>query len=353
MEDTANNDIMNLMNDFYDVSTQHSDNVNKNDVHIKNKEGISQLLDTKVTAIDSNEACVNKKCASNKFILEECNYICTECGTLQDRFIDQTAEWRFYGNNDTKSSDPTRCGMATNDLFPEFSLGSVIAYEYGKNSSDMRNLCKYQRWNSTSYKERSLYNTVEHIYSQATSNGIPQTIIDEAKVMYKSLSEQQISRGDNRSGIIASCLYWSCKKNSVPRSAKEISRIFNINITTMTRGCKIFHNLMKINVESTNAQDFILRFCSNLNLGQDTIDICLHIVDITENYGIVSENSPTSIACGIIYLVCTVCDLDITKKDISEKCQVSEVTINKCFKKLNTYKNVLLPKDIIERYSVK
>jgi transcription initiation factor TFIIB len=303
--------------------------------------------------LDTIKKCLNDNCNSNNFILEDCNYICTQCGTLQDRFIDDGAEWRFYGHNDSKTSDPTRCGMATNDLFPEFSLGSVIAYEYGKNNTDMRNLCKYQKWNSTTYKERALYNTVEHIYTQANNSGIPQTIIDEAKTLYKSLSEQTLHRGLSRSGIIASCLYWSCKKNKVPRSAKEVSKMFNIDITTLTKGSKIFHNTLKINVESTNAKDFIIRFCSNLNLDQYVVDLCIRIVEITEEIGVVSENSPPSIASGIIYLACNICDINISKKQIAQINTISEVTINKTYKKLYKHRSIILPSDIIYKYSVK
>lgn len=336
---TIDDDMLQIMNEFYKTSIHQEGDTIKNADHTE--------LD--LDAIN----CLNLNCNSKQFILDECNYICTSCGTLQDKFISSDAEWRYYGQNDTKTSDPTRCGMPVSDLFPEFSLGSVIAYEYGKNSTDMRNLYKYQKWNSTSYKERSLYNIVDSIYIHATNNGIPQSIIEESKTMYKTLSEQQISRGANRNGIIASCLYWSCKRNKVPRSSKEIANIFNIDITTMTKGCKRFHDIMKINVDSTNPKDFILRFCSNLNLDQSIIDLCIHIVDITEEYGIVSENSPSSIACGIIYLSCVVCNADVNKKDISLATKVSEVTINKCFKKLYSYRENILPSHIIQKYSVK
>ena len=64
---------------------------------------------------------------------------------------------KYYGHEDTKSSDPTRCGMPTSDLLPELSLGSVIEMIYSKHSWEMYNK-KYQSWNSTTYKERSWYN---------------------------------------------------------------------------------------------------------------------------------------------------------------------------------------------------
>jgi len=111
----------------------------------------------------------------------------------------------------------------------------------------------------------------------------------------------------------------------------------------MTRGCKKFHEIMKNkNFACTYPSDFILRFCSKLNK-PDIVDVCIYIVKKADEYSIVSENAPPSIAAGSIYLCCTVYKHNITKKEISKACEISEVTINKCFKKLEQYKSVLLP----------
>ena len=79
----------------------------------------------------------------------------------------------------------------------------------------MYNLRKYQSWNSTSYKERSLFSIIDSISLQATNSGISPSIINEAKILYKGISELKISRGTNRNGLIASSIYMSCKVNKV------------------------------------------------------------------------------------------------------------------------------------------
>jgi len=189
---------------------------------------------------DDNK-CIKDSCESKEFVLEDGYYMCKKCNTVQEKFIDNQAEWRYYGHEDTKTSDPTRCGMPTSDLLPELSLGSVIGNDYNsKHSWEMYNLRKYQSWNSTSYKERSLFNIIDNISLQASNSGISPSIINQAKVLYKDISELKISRGANRNGLIASSIYMSCKINKVPRSAKEIAKIFNISISTMTKGCKNF-----------------------------------------------------------------------------------------------------------------
>ena len=76
---------------------------------------------------------------------EECSYcdntelnvidgamVCIKCGTINHNIIDYSAEWRFYGSEDSKFSDPTRCGMPTNELLPQSSLGSTISFKEKK-----------------------------------------------------------------------------------------------------------------------------------------------------------------------------------------------------------------------------
>jgi transcription initiation factor TFIIB len=301
-------------------------------------------INNKVQCLDENESkCSN--CNSIEFDFDENNYICKNCGTVNSKVIDLGAEWRYYGCDDNKLNNPTRCGMPTNDFLPKSSLGTVIGLENSaKNYYHMSRIRKYHMWNSMPYKERSLYNVINKLNSKATNGGISPSIIEDAKALYKKISETKISRGDNRNGLIASSIYMSCKNNGVPRSAKEIATIFNLSITTMTRGCKKFHEIMKLNVASTSPSDFIVRFCSKLNK-PDLIEVCKYVVNKADEYSIVSENAPPSIAAGTIYLCCIIYEhnANVSKKDISKACEISEVTINKCYKKLNLYTEYILP----------
>ena len=63
---------------------------------------------------------------------------------------------------------------------------------------------------------------------------------------------------------------------------------------------------------------------------------------------IISENTPPSIAVGIIFYVCQKCHLNITKRQIFIVTRVSEVTINKCSQKLNSFE--LIPPKILKKY---
>lgn len=312
-----------------------------------------QLEDLKVTNDDMEnedaQICINPECDSTEFKFEDNECTCVKCFMIQNKVFDSNAEWRYYGNDDNKSSNPTRCGMPVNQFMPKSSIGSVIGMENTSNKFyQYTRMRKYHLWNSMPYKERSLFNILNNINVQAGNNGLSQAIIDDAKVLYKKLSEEKISRGENRNGLIASSIYMSCKSNNVPRSAKEVAKMFNLNISTMTKGCKKFNEIMNINYESSTPEDFINRFCTKLNRS-DIIDTCLYVIKKSNEYAIVAENAPPSIAAGVIFLVSNICDLNISKKNISKLCEISEVTINKCYKKLIKYKDYILPTEVLDK----
>ena len=196
----------------------------------------------------------------------------------------------------------------------------------------------YQMWNSMPYWERTLHSVFDKLLNSTSNHGVPAKVIHDAKVMYKNASEKKISRGDNKEGLIASCIYYSCLVNKIPRSPKEIARMFHIDSNVLTKGNARFQSLLQMNVDSSNPKDYIARFGSNLNLKFQDVEACKDLASKIDDLDIVSENSPTSVAAGVIYYYCMLKKIDISKKQIAVGCEVSEVTITKCYKRLDKFK---------------
>lgn len=296
-------------------------------------------LEDAAAPTDENEP-ICDVCKTASMIVEDGQNVCRQCCSIMGRIIDSGAEWRYYGAEDSRDEDPTRCGMPTNNLLPKSSLGSMIGGRRGE-SRDIRRIRMYQMWNSMPYWERSLYNVFEQLSANTVNHGIPSKVLDDAKVLYKKASEKKISRGENKEGLIASCIYFSCLLNKVPRSPKEVSRMFGIDLNVLTKGNARFQSLLQINVESSEPEDFIARFGSKLNMNYADVQKCKDLAKRLEDLEIVSENSPTSVAAGTIYYYCLYKEIDFNKKQIADICEVSEVTITKCYKRLAKYKHLL------------
>ena len=279
-------------------------------------------------------------CNKDALIQYDGQIICTACNGVSSRVIDMGAEWRYYGAEDSRGGDPARCGLPTNDLLPKSSMGSIIGNRKG-DSRDMRRIRMYQLWNSMPYWERTLYNVFDKIINNTSNHGIPSKILDDAKVLYKKASEKKISRGDNKEGLIASCIYYACFMNKTPRSPKEVARMFHIDLNVLTRGNARFQSLMQINVDASNSDDYIARFGSKLDLTCKDIQACKDLAQKLDELEVVSETSPTSVAAGTIFYYANLHHLQITKKQIADVCDVSEVTIVKTNKRIEKYKNYL------------
>jgi len=311
---------------------------------------------------DEKEKC--DSCDYPLFISDEGFLVCTNktCGVIY-KIIDQTAEWRFYGADDNNSDDPTRCGMPINPLLEHSSYGCKVICPT-KTSYEMRKIRRFTEWQAMPYNEKMRYDEGQRINTLANEGGIPKIIIDDAMRLHKRLSEAKSFRGLNRDGIIAATIYVAARINDYPRTAKEIANIFHLDTTSATRGCKNAVSIIneldydlaskdKISLCKTTPLSFIDRFCSQLNINAELTKLCKFISQKIQNNNLIPENTPNSIASGIIYFVSQNCNLNITKKSVHKISEVSEVTINKCFKKLDELKDQLIPPKIKEKYAFK
>ena len=310
--------------------------------------------------INTNEYCEN---CNSALAFNEDNFLtCTniKCSIIYKDNLDNSAEWRYYGIDDNQQSDPTRCGMPINPLLHESSFGcKVLSYGYG--NTEMQKIKRYTDWQSMPYREKSLYDEFQKIINIAQINGIPKIIIDEAMRTHKKISEVKTFRGLNRDGIIAASIYIACRVNNYPRTAKEIAIMFVLDNSSATKGCKNALSIIndiendnaindKTNMYQTTPMNFIERYCSRLNINQELTMLCKFIANKINSKNLIPENTPHSIASGIIYFVSQLCNLNISKKAINSISDISEVTINKCYKKLETMKDQLIPQIILDKY---
>ena len=283
------------------------------------------------------------------------------CSIIYKDVLDHSAEWRFYGADNNQLNDPTRCGMPVNPLLAESSYGCKVLCD-GPSSYEMRKIRQYSEWQAMPYREKAQYDEFQRITIVAHNNEIPKIIIDEALRHHKRISEHKTFRGLNRDGVIAASVYVACRIHNCPRTAKEIATIFSLDITSATRGCKnalVIINELECDMANsdktafckTTPDAFIDRYCSRLNMNAELTQLCLFIASRIEKRQLIPENTPHSIAAGIVYFISQTCGLNVSKRDVNRVSEISEVTINKCFKKLDAHLSALIPKSIIAKYA--
>ena len=207
------------MNNLQQGNTFNNTKKKKKDKNYKKTE-IWKLYDNEI--IDENKKkveCLYSKnindiicevCESELQIHENSLLICSnyKCSIIYKNILDYSAEWRYYGADDSNNCDPTRCGLPINPLLKESNYGCKVLLN-GSYNYEIHKIKRYTDWQSMPYKEKALYDEFQKIINIANNNGIPKIIIDEAMRNHKRISEVKTFRGLNRDGIIRFYLY--CK----------------------------------------------------------------------------------------------------------------------------------------------
>lgn len=322
----------------------------------KPDEEILKIINTKPDPKNINHN-VCPTCGTDIHIVTDFSYginVCSSCGIVINNILDDNREWKQY--NEDKENN-IRNSM--NYFLPQSSLGTTIA------CSNRLALKRLHNWSSMPYKERSLNNVLKDIQSRCRTNNLMKYIEDDAKILYKNISESKhpdgknkgkniIIRGSNRKSLIAACVFFACKRNGNTRSPHEIAKIFDLNHKEITKGCKIFLNLMRIRemtyaTQTSTAEHFIIRYCRELKISKNIIPQALQISKNIQKLNIASAHTPFSVAIGSIMAIINLNNLNITKKIIVEKFDVTEVTITKAYKKIEKYIQILISDDLVDK----
>lgn len=287
--------------------------------------------------------------------------VCMDCGQVLDNILDYNPEWKQFEDEDKSNG---RCSLPINALLPQSSLGTSIS-GMGKNR-----LKTLHGWNAMPYKERSLNNEFKKIHEVCAKAKILKCVEDDAKIMYKMASECKhtsgknmgkfiITRGVNRVSISAACVFFACIRKGMTRTSKEIASFYEIKDMEMNRGCKNLLKLLKgkkstIKMGTSKPEHFVRRYCNELQIKNVHIEDALKISKNIEKLNIASDHTPYSLAAASILLMASMSNLkSITKKKLANEFSISEVTIAKTYKEIETYKHVLMSDEVTDEIVLK
>jgi len=296
--------------------------------------------------------CFNVDCIDTSELIT-----CNQCGYVIARPFDNTAEYRYFSQED-RGSDPTRVGAPQDPRLPEASLGTVILNNYGT-AKAMYSVRKYHSWNNIPYKERSFIKTCERLSLIGLNNGINLSIIDEAKTLFTTLKNIGGRQGLSKDALLSACIYISLKKSGSPRKHQEIATIFGLNPATFTKAYKQTNEIMalarqkglltnstKPSQSSTKATEYIQLPLSRLPIPREQMEhlqtLCNNIAEKIEETGLSQENMPPSLAAGCIAFVIKRCEiLNISILKIAEASEISVATLQKCLRRLESHSELL------------
>jgi transcription initiation factor TFIIB len=270
-----------------------------------------------------------RECSGTKIISPEGLPTCSECGLVDDRFIDDTAEWTSGMTDDGKVNDPSRCGNPNPnpELFSQnWGKGTVISTQRSSTYENKR-MAKINFHMSMNHKDRSLFHAYKDI--DEACHTLPDSILKDAKMMYKKFNSQKLTRGAVRLGIKANSVLYACRLAQFPRTTKEIAEMFGIQSKDISRTTQMFQDVIAGKTEKnyvTKAFDVMNRLLNSFEVTRDERLRCNRMCSATEDCVDLMSKTPNSIASAIIHIVF---GNKVTKAEMCEKCSVSIPTLNK------------------------
>lgn len=275
------------------------------------------------------------ECKTIKIFSPEGLPTCPGCGLVESHYIDDSPEWISGVTEDGQVNDKSRCVMPQDlELFSaQWGMSSIMSTR-GTSYKNKR-LAMINFHNSMNHKDRALFHAYKDFDLACVQMlSLPDSVVRDAKVMYRKFGEEKLTRGAVRTGIKANCVLWACKLNKVSRTTKEVADAFGIPAKDLSRTGQIFKDTMGLSTQdkkspmSTTPHDIIHRLMNEFDIPDKRAwrVKCLKMADLLVDCVPLMGKTPTSVATVIIYKVL---QDQITKQVVCEKCKISLPTLNK------------------------
>jgi transcription initiation factor TFIIB len=264
---------------------------------------------------------------------------CGKCGfVVTDKISDTGAEWRSFANDDTNR---TRVGAGTSLTMHDMGLSTIIGTQNkdstGKplTSAMKSSIERLRTWDSRtqahSSAERNLRQALNEMDKLKDKLALTDAVIEKAAYIYRKAMEKKLVRGRSIQGLVAACLYASCRNTETPRTLDDIAKGINIRRKDVARCYRLIFRELELKMPVVDPVKVVSRIASIAKLTEKSKRKAVSILEKAKKLGIVAGKDPMGIAAAALYLACISTGETKSQKEISIASGVTEVTIrNRC-----------------------
>ena len=269
--------------------------------------------------------------------------VCEKCGLVIDAdLIDHGPEWRAFDieqyEKKTRTGSPMTYRLHDKGLSTTISWQNRDAYGHTIPPRNRAQLYRLRKWHTrtriSNGVEKNLSLALSSLDRMSSMLNLPRYIRETAAMIYRKAARRKLTRGRTFEGIIAAVLYAACRQCNVPRTLEEISRVSQIKKKEIGRNYRNISRKLKLKLLPTIPQDYISRFCSQLNLSNDVQIKSTDILKKALNEELTSGRGPTGMAAAALYIASVLCGERRTQREVAEVAGVTEVTIRNRYKEL-------------------
>jgi transcription initiation factor TFIIB len=280
-------------------------------------------------------------CGDKKMITDQNTgeLFCSKCGlVVTDKIADTGAEWRSFSNDE---GNKARTGAGTSLTMHDMGLSTVIGAANkdatGKplSASVKSSIERLRTWDSRSQAnssaDRNLRQALNEMDKLKDKLALTDAVIEKAAYIYRKVMERKLVRGRSIQGLVAACLYASCRNTETPRTLDDIAKGINIRRKDVARCYRLIFRELELKMPVVDPVKGVSRIASIAKLSEKSKRKAIVILNQAKDLGIVAGKDPMGIAAAALYLACISTGEVKSQKEISIASGVTEVTIrNRC-----------------------
>ncbi|TFH01893.1 MAG: transcription initiation factor IIB, partial [Nitrosopumilus sp.] len=294
------------------------------------------MLKSVIISAPKCPSCGDKKMVTDQNTGE---LFCGKCGfVVNDKISDTGAEWRSFANDETNRA---RVGAGTSLTMHDMGLSTIIGTQNkdstGKplTSAMKSSIERLRTWDSRtqahSSAERNLRQALNEMDKLKDKLALTDAVIEKAAYIYRKAMEKKLVRGRSIQGLVAACLYASCRNTETPRTLDDIAKGINIRRKDVARCYRLIYRELELKMPVVDPVKGVSRIASIAKLTEKSKRKAIVILERAKILGIVAGKDPMRIAAAALYLACISTGEVKSQKDNSIASGVTEVTIrNRC-----------------------
>lgn len=297
-----------------------------------------------------------KNCGSTRLTrhYDRAEVVCDDCGLVnEDSLIDQGPDWRSFGEDG--GPNRSRAGAPPSVMLHDKGLSTEIGWKnqdtYGKsiptkNRAQLYRLRKWQRRiRVSSATERNLAVALGLLEHLCGTMELPRNVRDTSAVIYRKAVSQNLVRGRSIEGIVAACVYGSCRRCNLPRTLDEVAEKSGVGRKEIGRIYRFIARELDMRVLPSSPQDYIQRFSAELKLRSETTARANQILKEATRHELTCGRGPTGVAGSVIYIASILTGEKRTQREVATVASVTEVTIRNRYKELTRKLKIVTPKE--------
>ncbi len=282
-------------------------------------------------------------CPPTSIIYDEIRgeYICTETGeVLEERIVDVGPEWRFFEIN--SDINRVRGGEPITSKVHDYGMvTSIDEYSYeGKKLNDLNKAIR------ASGKEKRVVKALQLMNSVANKLNLPNSnlVKNDAGMIVNKLYRKGLIKRKNLKAMIAAVLITTLKNYSIPFDNREI-----LNLCQVTQK-DVWKALLKIHRDSgeriraglIDPLSYVRQYSHVLEVAPETESLAMTLVAAARKSGIMSGKGPQGVAAAALYLASILMNEKRTQQEVSERLNVTEVTLRNRYRDLVNELNIVV-----------